>query len=328
MEEGGAVRFPRLMVPVAKHLFAGTYVVLAAAVVAPPARAEADGPDHFRVVGVAQTSVLNVRAGPSASAARVGTLPADARGLRNLGCEGGLSYGEWANASAEERAAGRRDRWCRIDYDGLVGWVAGWHLAEDTAPAEAQVDDGPSFDCARAESSADKLVCQDDQLAALDRETARLFRLARGGPHMTPERRPELVAYQRGWIKGRDDCWKAEDLRACVLDAYVIRIHELRQGYADARKQDDAGISKGPLVADCDDFGALIGITFVEGDPPLAALEWQDRLLVLNLGPTGSGARYTAQAFDGDYVFWVKGNQASFEVPERRTFGCRIEEPG
>ena len=41
------------------------------------------------------------------------------------------------------------------------------------------------------------------------------------------EAEAELRAYQRGWIGGRDDCWKAEDLRACVEDAYLLREAEL-----------------------------------------------------------------------------------------------------
>ncbi|MGB6188236.1 MAG: hypothetical protein WBF70_06640, partial [Aeromonas molluscorum] len=33
---------------------------------------------------------------------------------------------------------------------------------------------------------------------------------------------------QRGWIKGRNECWKADDLRQCVLTNYQQRITELQ----------------------------------------------------------------------------------------------------
>lgn len=190
----------------------------------------------------------------------------------------------------------------------------------------------PSFDCARADSAATELVCRDGELAALDLEVGRLFALAKGGPHMTAERRKELVATQRGWIKGRDDCWKSDDLRRCVRDNYLLRIHELRQGYADARSQDASGISKGPLVADCAGLGALVGITFIASEPPHAYLEWLDRFLVMTLAPSGSGSRYAVRIEEGDekgdYVFWVKGDEARFEQPGREALECRIAEPG
>lgn len=98
------------------------------------ARSEADGPDYFAVSGVAPGSVLNFRSGPSVDADRIGRIPADADGLRNLGCEGGMSFGAWQQATDAERAAASRTRWCRVEYDGMTGWVAGWFLAESPAP--------------------------------------------------------------------------------------------------------------------------------------------------------------------------------------------------
>ena len=98
------------------------------------ANATADGPDYFRVVGVASDDVLNIRAGPSASAAKIGVIPPGADGVHNLGCEGGLSIVEWEAATPAEREAGRRKRWCRIAYGGVQGWVAGRFLAEGSGP--------------------------------------------------------------------------------------------------------------------------------------------------------------------------------------------------
>jgi heat shock protein HslJ len=101
------------------------------------ARAEADGPDFYRVTGVQAGSVLNVRAGPGLDQPTIGTLAHDADGIRNLGCEGGLDFAQWQAASPQEREAGRRQRWCRIEHGGTVGWAAGWHLGEGSAPAGA-----------------------------------------------------------------------------------------------------------------------------------------------------------------------------------------------
>lgn len=301
-----------------------------------PVRAEADGPDYFRVVGVAGNDTLNVRSAPSATAPKVGGIPHNADGVRILGCQGGLSFAEWQKVTPAEREAASKTRWCRIAFNGVTGWAAGRFLAEGAAPKASQPAGGrnaaaavdPSFDCTKADSDATKLVCRDAELAALDRETARLYGLALHGPHMTEPRRKELMAMQRGWIKGRDECWKAEDLKDCVVQSYVSRIFELRQGYFDARQKDAEGISRGPLVLACQNFDASIAITFVDTQTPRVNLAWRGRSVALTLVPAGSGAKYAGKAFDGAYTLWTKGDQAMFDTPERQGFMCKIETAG
>jgi heat shock protein HslJ len=99
------------------------------------ALAEADGPDFYRVVDVADDDLLNIRAGPAADHNIVGTIPPGADGVANLvKCAGGLSPAEWEKATAEERAASRNRRWCRIGYDRIVGWSAARYLGEGAGP--------------------------------------------------------------------------------------------------------------------------------------------------------------------------------------------------
>lgn len=102
------------------------------------AQSEADGPDFFRVTGVASNDVLNIRAAGTAGAEKLGEIPHDANGIRNLGCEGGLNYAEWQNASAAARKAAEKRRWCRVEYRGQTGWVAARFLAEGSADAGGQ----------------------------------------------------------------------------------------------------------------------------------------------------------------------------------------------
>lgn len=213
----------------------------------------------------------------------------------------------------------------------LTVLLAGLILA---APARA-AETGPSFDCAKAEHAAEILICGDARLAALDREITRLYRLAARGLHMDDARLKALRAVQRGWIKGRDDCWKAADPKTCLRDAQALRIHALRVGYVDARTDDDAGVSTGPFEAECPGLDAAMGLTFIGVDPPVVALEWLANQIVLPLGPTGSGARYAAEAGsaapwlgEGEIIFWVKGDAARFELPGRAAMTCGIEEPG
>ncbi|KEP68851.1 hypothetical protein DL1_08240 [Thioclava dalianensis] len=99
------------------------------------------------------------------------------------------------------------------------------------SPAAVLAQDGPTFDCTKAESSAEKLICDDPELAALDRRLAERFaaavKVAEGLDTGAEKTTKTLRAMQRGWISGRDECWKEPDLRACVETAYLRREAEL-----------------------------------------------------------------------------------------------------
>ena len=93
-------------------------------------RAEADGPDYYRVRHVAANDVLNMRSGPSPSAPKIGEIPHDGDGLRNLGCRGGLTFEQWQRSKPAQRTAAEMRRWCRIEYRGVTGWANARFLAE------------------------------------------------------------------------------------------------------------------------------------------------------------------------------------------------------
>jgi uncharacterized protein len=179
----------------------------------------------------------------------------------------------------------------------------------------------PSFSCAKPAGAAEEAICKDETLAALDRETARLYGLARATAGLSSQRRNELVAMQRGWIKGRNDCWKADDKASCIRDAYVIRIAELRSGYAAARGK--GGVSIGPVAVKCPDAGAMTA-TFVNVDPPMAALAGGGQSLVLTIARSGSGAGYTATTAAGEATFWQKGPEALVQLPGGKEQSCRV----
>ena len=96
------------------------------------ALAEADGPDYYRVQGVAGNDVLNIRNEADPHAHKVGSIPPEADCVRNLGCKGGLTLDEYTSLSKKEQAAilKKRPRWCRIEYQGIKGWVSGHYLTE------------------------------------------------------------------------------------------------------------------------------------------------------------------------------------------------------
>ena len=88
------------------------------------------------MTGVRANDVLNIRAAPKPGAATLGTIPPGGTCVRNLGCRGGLSFQEYSILSqAEQRKRLKQNpRWCRVEYQGITGWVAGRYLAEGSCP--------------------------------------------------------------------------------------------------------------------------------------------------------------------------------------------------
>jgi uncharacterized protein len=84
----------------------------------------------------------------------------------------------------------------------------------------------PSFRCSKVAHEVEDLICKDAELADLDRELSQLYGVVLR--HTPPSQQNLLKSEQRGWFKGRNDCWKDSDQRGCVKTAYEDRIHELR----------------------------------------------------------------------------------------------------
>jgi hypothetical protein len=59
-----------------------------------------------------------------------------------------------------------------------------------------------------------------------------------------------LKAEQRGWIKGRNECWKTTDKVACARKSYEARIAELQARYFLVEGRD-------PVFFMCDDSSEI-----------------------------------------------------------------------
>ena len=119
--------------------------ILAVIVFAAAAWAEADGPDAFDIANPDRDISYFLRSGPDQGAPAIGRIPGTATGLRNLGCEGGLSFEDFQKATEAERAAADDGRWCRVAYAGREGWIRGRNLIE-AAPGsdgESAIDEAP-----------------------------------------------------------------------------------------------------------------------------------------------------------------------------------------
>lgn len=98
-----------------------------------------------------------------------------------------------------------------------------WSLAVLSFSATAAK---PSFDCSKASHEIELLICNDDELAALDVSLNNLYTLVYSNTPAAAQKR--LKSEQIGWFKGRNDCWKADDKRQCTKDEYEARIKELK----------------------------------------------------------------------------------------------------
>lgn len=92
-----------------------------------------------------------------------------------------------------------------------------------------------SFDCAKATSKMERLICSDTQLSSLDETLAKEYKLARA--HLSPSASNKFVSGQRSWLRFyasycfiNHDASPADPAQAkrCFLDAYSDRIKELK----------------------------------------------------------------------------------------------------
>ncbi len=179
---------------------------------------------------------------------------------------------------------------------------------EGTAAASASRTIIASFDCNRANGQAQELICADANLAAMDREAARL---GGGDP-----------AGQAAWARERDDCWRSDELRQCVMASTALRIHGLRQD----RNAGADGISAGPAHYACTGISGPLLATFVNSDPGAVVLEWGGQAIAIDRVPTASGTRYDGRWNGQSYAFWDKGEEATLTVPGKGDLRC-VETP-
>ena len=78
-----------------------------------------------------------------------------------------------------------------------------------------------SFDCEKATTEVEKLICSDDLLSSLDRLLSTAYRIAL----KRTDNEKQLIHSQKQWLKyERNACRDTE----CIKEAYVTRIKELR----------------------------------------------------------------------------------------------------
>jgi uncharacterized protein len=172
-----------------------------------------------------------------------------------------------------------------------------------TLQAQPQPDkNAPAFDCQKASGEIEALICQDAELATLDRDMAGIFKRAEA--KNSGDELKTLKAMQRGWIKGRNDCWKAQDKRQCVIASYNLRMVEL---------QIQNGLVIVPTavgyVCNNDNSKPFFATFYNELKPPAAVITYGDDQTIALAAPAASGSKYSAEGIS----FWEHHGEATVE---------------
>lgn len=173
----------------------------------------------------------------------------------------------------------------------------------------AMAAEKPSFDCGKVQAgSIEELVCQDAGLTKLDQQLAEVY--AQAADKAKNEQPPMLKAMQRGWVKGRNECWKSEDKRACIESSYQTRIAELQAQYRLVEMT-------GPIFYACDGNPANeVVVSYFKTEPATLIAERGDQTSLMFVQPSGSGAKYQGR----NESLWEHHGEAKivwgYEAPE------------
>lgn len=155
---------------------------------------------------------------------------------------------------------------------------------------------GPTFDCAKAKGEVEGLICSDVELAALDRKLDEVYKAATA--KAAGKLGTQLRAEQRGWVKGRNDCWKAngqqtwitatwtvDTVKGCIAAQSRLRISELQSVWR--------LVPPKTVFYVCQNNPANeVVVSFFETDPATIRLERGDRTVTMWLVGAASTGTY------------------------------------
>ncbi|MGF1692226.1 META domain-containing protein [Photobacterium kagoshimensis] len=170
----------------------------------------------------------------------------------------------------------------------------------------------PSFECTKASGEVENLICHDQALATLDLQMDDLYKQVL--PVISEQALATFKASQRGWIKGRNDCWKSDDVYQCVKNSYALQTETLAE-------------KGGLLVNDTPTYYQCTGgvhpalsVRFYQVDNQAKAiLHYGLDNELLDATVSASGAKY----INDSASFWSHKQTASVQV-ERDNLSCNL----
>lgn len=105
---------------------------------------------------------------------------------------------------------------------------------------------GPSYECEKASSGIEQMICEDDELAGLDYKMAHIYKTIMDDDVVVGRVRLE----QKDWLSDRNSC----DNKGCIKRAYINRISNLHAAAKDVRRRIvrewDRGCPESPYLND------------------------------------------------------------------------------
>jgi uncharacterized protein len=184
-----------------------------------------------------------------------------------------------------------------------------------------------SFDCADTKASVEKLICRDPQLAQMDIELMRLYRLALTDEHSVPPANKVMID-QQFWIEARNQCGSGPESKACVIRSYAERAYQLRQGSAIVRTKDPDRLTEGPQAFRCTGLSDLMTATFFNTQPGVVYLKLANSSITLSQVQSDFETRYTGKNYPGNYSFRQNENGVYFQKPGAGEVSCTAEPVG
>lgn len=120
--------------------------------------------------------------------------------VTSIHCKDGLWQGDLGTGKGVEGA------WMFLTRGGqlVMRWRDETILMLDRLPPDAKPQ--ASFDCAKANSAAEKAICSSIQLASFDRSVNWAYKIARDDAKDAGDSLSKLAAGQRTWLRKRDAC--------------------------------------------------------------------------------------------------------------------------
>lgn len=156
-----------------------------------------------------------------------------------------------------------------------------------------------SFDCAKASTKVERLICDHPRLGELDSELADAYRIAlRDSPWASANRR--IRAEQKNWITRRNRC----DNRRCVRKMYQMRLGQLH--------------AEVDVEVDGDDGGGAMAGAGSNASPGRMMAICRDRAVhVFHLRAGDVDTKYEGQRTDGTHAVngtaYLRGVQETFQ---------------
>jgi len=181
---------------------------------------------------------------------------------------------------------------------GVIG-LGGLTVGNDGAKAQ-------SFDCAKASTKVERMICDNPRLGELDSELAEAYQTAlRDSPWASANRR--IRAEQKTWIARRDRCGNP----GCVKRMYQMRIGQLH--------------AEVDVEVDGDDGGGAMAGSGGNANPGRMMAVCRDRAVhVFHLRAGDVETKYEGQRTDGTHA--VNGTAYLRGIEE--TFQCSFNSSG